>query len=131
MLRGSRVCVVDFLRHGAHQAGELWQFALEQRLSKIDVSKHAFQRVGGRVIRRGGEKSRSNLAPVVGGSNCQIFLGAEVVKEAPLGEPGRFADVLDAGSRIALGADHGERRLQKAGLRFVSGFGGMHRSRVR
>ena len=49
----------------------------------------------------------------------QIFLAAEMVKEAALGEPGLGANVVDARRAVALGTDDFERRVQKPGFRFV------------
>jgi hypothetical protein len=107
---------VNFLGHGAHQARKLRQLALEKSLAKIHVGQDAVNGVCRRMVRSLGKKSGGDFAPVVGRGNRQLFLGAEVMKEAPLGEPGRFADVLNAGRGIALGADHGERRLKEPGL---------------
>ena len=63
-----------------------------------------------------------HLDPIVGGGQGQVFLAVEVVEEAAFGEPGSFADILNARGGVALGADDVESRIEEPGLRFVPCF---------
>lgn len=118
--------LVDFLDGGAGEAGEVGQFALQDRFAEIHVGEQAIE-----GIRQGSIAGRCKHAlgpgsPVLGCGECEVFLALEVVEEAALGKPGRFANVLDPCGCIAFSADDVQCRVEKPGLRFVSCIGFRH-----
>src|ERR1700733_9743592 len=121
-LTEGRMRVVDLLHHGSCQTGEVGEFAAQQSFAKIHIRQQAVERVGMVAVGRGSEKSFRAFNPIVDGGQGQPFLAFEVIEEAALGEPGSLADVLDARSGVALGADDVHGRTEEPGLRFVSGF---------
>ena len=98
--------VVGLLHHRAEQAGELRQVALKDRLAEIDVAEHPLARVGEARIGRGVEHGVGVRGEMGRRGDGAGFLAGEVMEERALGEAGLGADVLDAGGRIALRADH-------------------------
>jgi len=83
--RGVRV--IDFLNHGADQAGELGHLALEDRFAEIDVAEHAVERIGVIVVGRAGKQAAGEVRPVVRGRDGEGFLAGEVVEEGALVTP--------------------------------------------
>lgn len=101
--RGKRV--VCLLHHGAHQASEFGQFAVQQRFAEINVGQDALERIGGFVIRSGCEEAAGLLVPARCGCQRQVFFAAEVMKKAAFGETSRGTDVIDARRGVPAGAD--------------------------
>ena len=117
--------VVDFLHHGADQARELRNRSGNQRPAKGQIAEEPVERVlmvviGGRL-----EQGTRGSGPVVGSGNGQIVLRPEMMKEGAFRHAGRPAQVIDAGGRIAFGANDAECRLQQsgAGTGLFRGFG--------
>ncbi len=113
--------LVDFLNHGADQAGELRQFALQDRFAEIHVGQKAVQGVGQRLIGRRFEHGTGPSSPILRHRERQVFFGVEMMEEAAFGELSRLADVFNAGGGVALVADDVESRVEELGLGFVSG----------
>lgn len=103
-LANERRRLVRFLHHGAHQAGEFGQFAVQQRFAEVDVGEDALQRIGRLVIRSGREESAGLLVPASRCGQCEIFFAGEVMKEAPFGEVNGGADIIDTRRGIAARA---------------------------
>ena len=104
------------LHHGAQQAGEIGQLALQNLGAKVDVGEHPLTRVGNLLIRRAGEQAAGHLGPITCGLNRQLFLALEVVEEAALAHARRVADVVHRGGGVALGAKHLQGGVQQLGF---------------
>ena len=100
--------LVRLLHHRSGEAGELGYAADEDRFAEIDVAEQAISGSAVRVVGRAGKQGAGRLRPEVGGGDGEVFLAFEVVEEGALGDAGGGAQVIDAGGRVALGADHGE-----------------------
>ena len=75
------------------------------------------------MIRSRRKKAVSHYSPILGGREREVFLALEVMEEAALGEPGRFANIFDSCSGVAFGADHVESRVQKLRFRVMDCIG--------
>jgi len=63
-----------FLHHGAEQAGEIRQFALQTFGAQIDVSQHAITRVSEAVIRSLRKHAAGQRVPVVNAASAKSSL---------------------------------------------------------
>ncbi len=115
--------LVGLLQHGAHQAREFGQFAVQQRFAEIDVSEDPLQRIGGFVIGSGGKEAAGLLVPARSGRQSQIFFAAEVMEKAAFGEPSRGTNVIDAGRGVPTGADQMDSGVQQLAARIGLGAG--------
>ena len=107
--------VVGLLNHRAEQAGELGQFARQNRLAELDIAEHARPRIGKPGVRRGVEDRVRVGGEMRRSRHGARLLAGEMMEERPLGEAGLGADVLDAGRRIALRADDVSGRVEELG----------------
>ena len=116
-----RVRCVNFLHRRADQAGVLRNLAAQHGDAQIDVAEDSVARIVLRLIGRRAEQHLSHRLELLDRGDAELFLAVEVMKEAALGKPCGLADIVDAGGRIALGANDigcGGQKLA-AGLRAV------------
>jgi len=111
-----RVRVVHLLHHGAHQAHEIGQLTLHERLAEVHVRQQTVKRVSMVAIRCRREESICAFSPIFGGLQCQLFLTVEMIEEAPFGEPVSFADILDSRGGVALTPEDMQSRIEEPGF---------------
>src|SRR5262249_47181281 len=119
---------VGLLHHRADEARELGHGATQDRLPERDVAEHAVARVGERVVRRGPEQRAGGFGSVGRRRDREPLLALEVVEETALAQARGFADVVDPGGAVALGADDEERGVEEpgAGITMDRGRGWIH-----
>ena len=118
-LADERMRFVDFLHHGAEEASELGQSALEDRLAKIDVAEEAIHGVGQGAIGRCCEYAVGHRRKMPGGRDRQFILAFEMVEETAFGDARSVANVVDCGGRITFGADNHQCCIEKFHLRIA------------
>ena len=106
---------VGLLHHGADEAGEFGNVALNDRLAEVDIGEHAIQRIVMVVIRRGLEKRRSCLRPERRRRDAKRFLAVEVMKEGPFGDASRLAQIVNSRCCKTLLAHDVAGRFEKPG----------------
>ncbi len=117
------VRVVDFLDHGAQQAGVFGELAFQNGDAEIDIAQEAVERVEGGVVRGGGEQMLGHGTKVSGSFDGELFFGFEVMEEGAFGDTCVVADVVNGGGGVTLCADDVEGGVEE----FCFGrVGGLH-----
>lgn len=109
------VCSERFLHERAGEACELGRRAFEQGCAEIDISEHAVERVSVLVVGRGFKQRAGCFRPMARRGDSQRILARKVMEEGALGDARRAAKVVDAGGRVAVGADESDRGVQELG----------------
>jgi len=104
--------VVDFLNHGPDETCEVRQVALQNCFAEVHIRKQPLERIGQLAVGRGGEEGAGHVSPIRSRRESQVLLAFEVMEEAALGQPRRFANILNACGCIALGADDVQGRVE-------------------
>ena len=107
---------VGLLHHRAEQAGIVGQPAPQDRSPEVDVAEDPRPGVGQRMVGGSGEEVGRHGAEVRRGGDPELFLGAEVMEEGPVGDARRAAEVVDRGRGIPLRPDHRYRGVEQPGL---------------